>query len=474
METKWLARIVGLVIAVASFAAAGLLFLAIGMDINFDLPDQVESVLFGTWDILYDPEVPPTRVFIAAGSVAVLAIALVAFVEWYTLRTSRRSTNRREYPLSPTASLPSRSLRIDPVTVTVLIPAHNEALSLPVTLPALMSQSFPPNRMIVVADNCTDGTEEVAASLGAEVMKSVDNSFKKAGALNQALAFLLPTLGENDLVMVMDADTALDPGFIASAVERFEADWALSAVGGIFYGEDGHGLLGQFQRSEYVRYSRTINRRAGKVFVLTGTSSLFRPAALRAVAAARGDTIPGNPGDVYDTAALTEDNELTIALKSLGALMVSPAGCTVVTELMPSWKDLWRQRMRWQRGALENVGAYGITPATWRYWGQQVGIGYGVIALYSYMLLMLITVLAVDTWIWFPFWLGIGLIFVAERVITVWKGGVRARWLAAALFPELCFDMFLNTVFIRSIWDITAARTARWGHVSRAGIEETD
>ena len=40
------------------------------------------------------------------------------------------------------------------------------------------------------------------------------------------------------------------------------------------------------------------------------------------MAESRGTLIPGRRGDVYDTAALTEDNELTIALKSLGALMM--------------------------------------------------------------------------------------------------------------------------------------------------------
>ena len=37
--------------------------------------------------------------------------------------------------------------------------------------------------------------------------------------------------------------------------------------------------------------------------------------------------IPGPPGKVYDTLALTEDNELTLALKSLGARMTSPPQC---------------------------------------------------------------------------------------------------------------------------------------------------
>jgi biofilm PGA synthesis N-glycosyltransferase PgaC len=101
------------------------------------------------------------------------------------------------------------------------------------------------------------------------------------------------------------------------------------------------------------------------------------------VAEERGRNLPGVPGDVYDTVALTEDNELTIALKSLGALMISPPDCTVVTEVMPSWRALWAQRLRWQRGALENLGAYGLRPSTFRYWAQQLGIGYGVIALGS-------------------------------------------------------------------------------------------
>ena len=51
---------------------------------------------------------------------------------------------------------------------------------------------------------------------------------------------------------------------------------------------------------------------------------MFRAYALKAVADARGYLIPGDAGQVYDTAAMTEDNELTIALKSLGAKMCSP------------------------------------------------------------------------------------------------------------------------------------------------------
>jgi biofilm PGA synthesis N-glycosyltransferase PgaC len=271
----------------------------------------------------------------------------------------------------------------------------------------------------------------------------------------------------------MDADTTLDPGFLAGAVRRLTDDRALMAVGGLFYGEEGAGLIGQFQRNEYTRYAREIGRRRGRVFVLTGTASIFRPRALRTVAAERGRTIPGVHGDVYDTLVLTEDNELTLAIKSLGGLMISPQRCTVVTEVMQTWRALWAQRLRWQRGAVENLGSYGLRPAVMRYWAQQLGIGYGVIAIAAFLLLTVVMVLALDEWVWFPFWIAVGCAFVLERVITVWRGGWRARLLAVTLFPELMFAMFLNLVYVKGILDIAVRRQAGWKQIEQRPATRT-
>jgi hypothetical protein len=57
---------------------------------------------------------------------------------------------------------------------------------------------------------------------------------------------------------------------------------------------------------------------------------------------------------------------------------------------------------------------------------------------------------------------------MVERVATVWRGGWRARLLALALLPELCFDMFLNLVFVKGIVDITLGQQAEWKHITRA------
>jgi len=464
---RFFQRVVGLAVILIVLVAVGVMIWAVAK-MHASVAWYPRSFdLGGFWTIMVNTELPGTATLLLALCVAIaLVLIVVATERLVALRYRRTPAGMTRRSLAPkTVMARTRGVFAGEVTVTVVIPAHNEEASLPATLASLRAQSVQPDRVIVVADNCTDGTVRVAREHGAETFETVGNRHKKGGALNQVLARLLPTLGDNDTVLVMDADTQLSPAFLATAVRLFAQDRALMAVGGLFQGESGGGILGQFQRNEYFRYQREIRRREGRVFVLTGTGTVFRSAALRGVAEARGSVLPGRHGDVYDTQALTEDNELTIAIKTLGGLMTSPEECVVTTEIMPSWRLLWAQRLRWQRGALENLGAYGVTPQTIRYWAQQVSIGYGVFALFAYFALMIVMLLAMDVWVWFPFWIGIGLLFVVERVVTVWRGGWRARLLAALIFPELIYDCFLNLAFLKGVFEISAGQNATWKHV---------
>jgi cellulose synthase/poly-beta-1,6-N-acetylglucosamine synthase-like glycosyltransferase len=385
----------------------------------------------------------------------------------------RSASRLAETPALPAGKLPDTEAAGDgPLRLTVLLPAHDESLTIAASVGSLWGQTRRPDRVVVVADNCTDDTAEIARENGAEVFTTIGNTEKKAGALNQVLSEMFAECGVRDVTMVMDADSIIAPEFLATAMGRLEADPDLIAVGGVFGGEEGAGLVGQLQRNEYARYRRHISRRRGKVFVLTGTASLFRTYALKAVADARGELIPGQPGQVYDTLAMTEDNEMTLALKSLGAKIVSPMQCLVTTEVMPNWRALWRQRMRWQRGALENIAAYGLTRATARYWGQQIGIGYGTIALNAYLLLMLVTLLSADAFEVLPFWALMGFIFMVERVVTVWAAGWRARLLALPLFIELAYALFLQAGFVKSLLDIASGSAAGWNYVPREAVQQ--
>lgn len=348
--------------------------------------------------------------------------------------------------------------------ITALVPAHDEEHSLPETLASLRAQDPPPDRIVVIADRCTDGTAAVARAAGVEVLTTVDNADRKAGALDQALGPLLPALTDDDLVLVVDADSALVPGFLATAVARLAADPGTGAVGGVFTGRAGGGLVGALQRNEYARYAREVGRRRGVARVLTGTATLFRARVLREVAVARGRTLPGRPGAVYDPAALTEDNEITLAIRTLGHRTVSPRECVVVTEVMTTWADLWRQRLRWQRGALENLRSYGLTRVTAPYVVRQAAMYAGIVAVALFLLATALFALRGDLGPPRGPWLGVTALFVVERVVTVRRRGVRAMLLAAPVVVEFSYDLVQQAVFLRAAADLLARRAAGWHH----------
>lgn len=346
--------------------------------------------------------------------------------------------------------------------MVAMLPAHNEQGTLAVAVQSLLRQSSPPERIIVVADNCTDSTSEIALSLGAEVFTTRGNCDKKAGALNQALQWILPALTDSDLVLVMDADCALDPQFLSAARAEL-VDPALGGVGGTFRGFPGGGLLGTFQRNEYARYERDVRRLRGRALVLTGTASVFPVSVLREVQSARSDgRLPdasGNHG-IYDTAVLTEDNELSLALMHIGYRILAPAECTLQTEVMTTWADLGRQRLRWKRGAIENLFDYGWTRITFRYWRRQLASLIGVIATLLYLgslLLGLVSGIHIHA-----FWLGISVVFIIERVVTVRARGWRQMLLAGLLVIELAFDFFLQFVQAKAFVQVTLNTERKW------------
>ncbi len=191
------------------------------------------------------------------------------------------------------------------------------------------------------------------------MIATVDNAYKKAGALNQALIRLMPDLDDGDAVLIMDADTTVSAEFIENALTILAEDPRAGGVSSVFIGRQTDTIIGELQRMEYHRYRREIRRFDNQAFVMSGTASLFQVGALRAVRAARdGVILPAGDGycDVY---SLTEDNELTFALKTLDDSCPAP-GATSITDVMETPTNLYRQRHRWFLGALRNLHNYGL------------------------------------------------------------------------------------------------------------------
>ena len=101
------------------------------------------------------------------------------------------------------------SIILDPnQRVAVLVPAHNESTGLLPTLADIRGQLGVSDRLVVVADNCTDDTATIALAFGAEVIERHDPNRRGKG---YALDFGLRHLREDppEIVIMVDADCRL-------------------------------------------------------------------------------------------------------------------------------------------------------------------------------------------------------------------------------------------------------------------------
>jgi poly-beta-1,6-N-acetyl-D-glucosamine synthase len=347
--------------------------------------------------------------------------------------------------------------------ITVLIPAHNEEATLAASIDSALNQTVPVTEIVVVSDNSTDRTQEIACSYGGRVrlIETVNNKNRKSGALNQALAQIVPTLDDDDWVVEMDADSELGPVFVERALEVASGDSKIGAIGGIFLPATRRSVLERLQGLEYVRNAREIDRGRGKAKVLTGTSTMLRAKTLRVVQQARTEgRLPGS--GYYHEHALTEDFCLTLAIKKLGYTCVSPRQCTVTTEVMPTVGMLWRQRVRWQRGAIQAIGFYGLTRVTMPYVVKQLEVYFGF-----FMVMLLATLTGWSLWAGNaelrPFWMLIGLVFWAERIVSAWGSDLIGRLIAILWIPDFVYDVFIGLVFLWAFFVALRRKPTTWG-----------
>lgn len=132
-----------------------------------------------------------------------------------TLAAMGRRQDRDERPAAPGAG-PGPGPGAP--RVVVLVPAHDESVHVLPTLHGLQSQLGPHDRLLVVADNCSDDTAALARAAGAEVVERSDPQRRGKG---YALAFGVDQLRADppDVVLVVDADCTLSDGAVASVAQ---------------------------------------------------------------------------------------------------------------------------------------------------------------------------------------------------------------------------------------------------------------
>jgi len=108
--------------------------------------------------------------------------------------------------------------------LAILVPAHNEAAVITSTLNSIVSQLGGDDVLLVVADNCTDNTADLARVCGAKVIERKDENKRGKG---YALDFGLQYLADNnppEIVIIIDADCHLSENCIDILAQQAEVE----------------------------------------------------------------------------------------------------------------------------------------------------------------------------------------------------------------------------------------------------------
>jgi cellulose synthase/poly-beta-1,6-N-acetylglucosamine synthase-like glycosyltransferase len=184
------------------------------------------------------------------------------------------------YPLvlSAIALLRPRPVRRGEVapTVTILVPAYNEAACIAATIENKLAQDYPPDRLeiIVVSDASDDGTDDIVRRYADRGVKLLRRAARqgKAAALNEAIRH-----AGGEIVVFSDANSTFAPDALRRMVENF-ADSRVGYVTGsleYLHGEEASGRgSGAYMR--YENWLRRIETRVDSVIGVNGGVDAMR------------------------------------------------------------------------------------------------------------------------------------------------------------------------------------------------------
>jgi cellulose synthase/poly-beta-1,6-N-acetylglucosamine synthase-like glycosyltransferase len=337
--------------------------------------------------------------------------------------------------------------------MVALVPAHNEAQCIASTMEALLAQTRPFDAIVVIGDNCTDDTVEIARRYPVQVIETIDNQHRKSGALNLAWRRFAQ---DADVVVTVDADTELDPNAAADWEAEFIADEHLGGSTAKFTMRPGKGLLLRWQRVEFAT-SVDVSLRRRWTAVLAGAGAALRNAALREVVA-RGDR--EGPWSYLST---VEDFELTHRLRELDWTCHTSPTIRAYTDPMPSASALWGQRLKWTTGTAEDLLEFGFNRLTWTAWCQQAA---GVLAVLTRALWVVVSVwgfvlgAAGFSWLWLllP---AVTISLSLRRALRVPHRDWRDVALAVTVVPQEAYAWLQVGWFVKAWAVVLAAKVTR-------------
>jgi poly-beta-1,6-N-acetyl-D-glucosamine synthase len=248
------------------------------------------------------------------------------------------------------SSAPPPGRRLTVADVAVLIPAHNEAVVIGDSLRAIMAL-VPGENVHVVSDGSTDDTERIAREYGANVMRTSSN-VGKAGALQQAISRFRLT-ERFAVVMLLDADTRVQPGYFDAALPMFADPEVVAVAGCVRTARErslslvGNVLVGHRQRiyaigQRVLKFGQTWTH-TNATHIVPGFASMYRTEVLPLI-------------DMNPPGLVIEDFNMTFEVyqKRLGKVGFT-LSAVAVTQDPDNLGDYIRQTKRWAIGLWQTV-----------------------------------------------------------------------------------------------------------------------
>lgn len=230
-----------------------------------------------------------------------------------------------------------------PVKIAVAIPAHNEETTIASTIAALQRQTYPvANYAIhVVADYCQDNTASVAVAAGATVhIRQEGPRGRKGYAVDWLIRRLLADPANYDAIAIFDADSQVDPAFLAVAAASLQAGARILQGQHCIANPDDSTFT--LLADADMRLNNLLRNQAkqhlGLSARLMGDAMVFRRNVL--------ETHPWMGAD-----SLTEDRDYGLFLVTQGIRIHYAPEARSFGQAAPRWRDATPQRLRWYGGA---------------------------------------------------------------------------------------------------------------------------
>lgn len=252
------------------------------------------------------------------------------------------------------ALMPRRPLAAaTPRRIAIVVPAHNESLLIADTVAHALALDYPRDAytVLVIADNCTDDTAELARNAGARVLERHGDP-GKGQALNEALGLLMQEPWDGFLIM--DADSQLHPGTLCALSDALAAG---SAAVQIRYGVLNPRESMRTRAMELSTASFNALRPLGKVRL--GWSAGINGNGF----CLSRDTVSKVP---YLAHSIVEDIEYHMLLLQAGIRVDFLDQVWVKAQMPVGGRGSRVQRVRWERGRLITIRRY--APPLFRAW----------------------------------------------------------------------------------------------------------